>query len=242
MDPTSFAIPIPPHGETTGRLYRSADPAGPCLVLAHGAGAGQQHPFMTATARELAARGVDVITFDFLYMHARKRGPDRPAVLEATWRAVVAEVRRRAQPSSGILAIGGKSMGGRIASQVLASRSSDSAADLDSSEGSDSSSVGGLLLLGYPLHPPGQPDKRRTAHLPQLTTPTLVVQGSRDEFGGEAEVRSAFEVVPANVAWHIVAGGDHSLKVPKSTGKSQAEVLEGVYEAVARWVRGLTGA
>src|SRR4051794_14026503 len=194
MDPTSFAIPIPPHGETTARLYRSADPAGPCLVLAHGAGAGQQHPFMTATARELAARGVDVITFDFLYMHAGKRGPDRPAVLEATWRAVVGEVRRRALPSGGILAIGGKSMGGRIASQVLASRSSDTATDWDSPAGPDSPRVGGLVLLGYPLHPPGQPGKLRTAHLPQLTTPTLVVQGSRDEFGGEAEVRSAFEM------------------------------------------------
>ena len=235
MDPTSFAIPVASHGETTGRLYSSTQPHPPCLVLAHGAGAGQQHPFMTGTAHAMAARGVDVVTFDFLYMRAKRRGPDRPAVLEATWRAVVEEVRRRELPRGTTLAIGGKSMGGRIASQVLASRSSEPATASDWNH----HTVRGLVLLGYPLHPPGQPDKLRTAHLPELRKPTLVVQGSRDEFGREDEVRGAFAVVPAAVAWHIVEGGDHSLKVPKSAGKSQAEVLEGVYDAVSTWLREL---
>jgi predicted alpha/beta-hydrolase family hydrolase len=115
-------------------------------------------------------------------------------------------------------------MGGRIASHVLA----DPAHPLPG--------VGGLVLLGYPLHPPGQPDRPRVAHLPHLTTPTLVVQGSQDAFGTEHEVREAFRVVPAPVEWMIVPGGDHSFKVPRRTGASGADVLPQVYEAVATWV------
>src|SRR4051812_41669855 len=156
MDPTSFAIPIPPHGETTARLYRSAEPAGPCLVLAHGAGAGQQHPFMTATARELAARGVDVITFDFLYMHAGKRGPDRPAVLEATWRAARGRVPRRRVARGGFGGVGGRGGGGRAASQVLAARSADTGAFGDRPRGAERARVGGPVLRGPPLHQSGR--------------------------------------------------------------------------------------
>ena len=96
------------------------------------------------------------------------------------------------------------------------------------------------MLLGYPLHPPGQPGKLRTAHLPALRTPTLVVQGSRDEFGGEDEVRAAFAVVPATVDWHVVTGGDHSFKVPRAAGRPQADVLHDVYDAVAEWTRRVT--
>jgi predicted alpha/beta-hydrolase family hydrolase len=190
---------------------------------------------MSGTARALNARGIDVITFDFLYMASGRRSPDRPPVLEATWRAVVEEVRRRDLVRSATLVIGGKSMGGRIASQVLGATTPSST----SGSGWDSPNVTGLVLLGYPLHPPGQPDKSRTAHLPTLRTPTLVVQGARDDFGSEAEVRRAFEAVPAPVSWHVVPGGDHSFKVPKSAGTSQADVMTGIYDAVARWIEGL---
>ena len=120
--------------------------------------------------------------------------------------------------------IGGKSMGGRIASHVL----SDPTRPLPG--------VAGLVLLGYPLHPPGQPARLRTAHLPQLATPTLVVQGSDDTFGTEQEVRGAFAAVGAAVDWLIVPGGDHSFKVPRRGGRSQADVLQDVYDTVARWV------
>jgi hypothetical protein len=163
-----------------------------------------------------------VITFDFLYTAAGRRTPDRPAVLEATWRAVIDEVRQRGLQRSATLVIGGKSMGGRIASQVLASPAPPD--------------VHGLVLLGYPLHPPGRPEKLRTAHLPALRTPTLVVQGSRDEFGGDDEVRAAFEVVPAQVDWHVVTGGDHSFKVRRREGPGQAEVMAALCDAVAAWV------
>jgi predicted alpha/beta-hydrolase family hydrolase len=216
-------VTVESHGATTARVYRSTDADAPCLVLAHGAGAGQQHPFMVSTARALGERGVDVVTFDFLYMAAGRRSPDRAPVLEATWRAALAEIRRHGVPRSTHVAIGGKSMGGRMASHVMASDA-------------PPPGVEGLLLLGYPLHPPGQPQKLRTAHLPALRTPTLVVQGSRDEFGGDEEVRAAFAVVPGPVAWHVVAGGDHSFKVRRNAGRSQAEVLGEVYDAVAAWV------
>jgi uncharacterized protein len=97
--------------------------------------------------------------------------------------------------------------------------------------------VVGLVLLGYPLHPPGQPDRLRTAHLPLLGTPTLVVQGSHDAFGAEEEVRGAFAAVPASVDWLILPGGDHSFKVRRG-GRTQAEIFEDVYATVARWVHG----
>jgi predicted alpha/beta-hydrolase family hydrolase len=93
------------------------------------------------------------------------------------------------------------------------------------------------VLLGYPLHPPGRPDRLRAAHLPELRTPTLVVQGSDDTFGTEQEVRGAFAAVPAPVEWLIIPGGDHSFKVPRRGGPSQADILQQVYDTVAGWVR-----
>ena len=152
------------------------------LVLAHGAGAGQTHPFMVAFAEALAARGIDVVTFDFLYVAAGRRAPDRPPALEACWRAALA--LGAAEWSGRVPFIGGKSMGGRIASHLAAA--GDAAA--------------GLVCLGYPLHPPKQPDKLRVAHLPQITMPTLILQGRRDEFGAPDELRPHFlahvQIVP----------------------------------------------
>lgn len=227
-DTTSFPVTVDAHGATTARLYAAnREGTAPCAILVHGAGAGQQHPFMVQVARALAERGIDVVTFDFLYMSARRRSPDRAPVLEATWRAVVEEVRRQGFARGRRLVLGGKSMGGRIASQVLASPP-----PLDD--------VVGLVLLGYPLHPPGQPDTLRVAHLPSLATPTLVVQGARDEFGGEDEVRAAFAVVPSRVDWHIIPGGDHSFTVSRAAGRPQADVLRAIHDTVAAWIHDLT--
>jgi predicted alpha/beta-hydrolase family hydrolase len=220
-EPASFSIVVN-DSRTTARLYLAAADDAPCFVFAHGAGAGQGHAFMTSTARALAARGIDVVTFDFLYTAAGRRSPDRAPVLEATWRAVVAETRSQGLPRAAALVIGGKSMGGRIASQVLAS--------------DDAPAADGLVLLGYPLHPPGRPDTLRIAHLPSLRTPTLVVQGSRDEFGGEDEVRQAFAVVPGPVDWHVVGDGDHSFKVRRSAGMPQAEAIAAIHDRVGAWI------
>jgi uncharacterized protein len=211
-------------GRETSVLHYEAEAArAPVLVLAHGAGAGQRSPFITAFAEAMRTRGITAVTFDFPYMHQRRRMPDRTPVLEATWRAVIDHVRTE-RSAAGRLAVGGKSMGGRIASHVL----SDPARPL--------AGVDGLVLLGYPLHPPGQPDRPRTSHLPELTAPTLVVQGSADAFGAEDELRQAFSAAPAPVDWLIIAGGDHSFKVPRGGGRSQGEVMLRVYETVAAWI------
>ena len=222
--PDELIVPLEGGGETSALRYAAEDPRAPVLVLAHGAGAGQRSQFMTAFSGAMQARGITAVTFDFPYVRHHRRAPDRAPVLEATWRAVLQHITAgRAGPAR--VVIGGKSMGGRIASHVL----SDPARPLPY--------VVGLVLLGYPLHPPGQPDRLRTAHLPLLGTPTLVVQGSHDAFGAEEEVRGAFAAVPASVDWLILPGGDHSFKVRRG-GRSQAELIEHVYSTVARWVHG----
>jgi predicted alpha/beta-hydrolase family hydrolase len=184
---------------STARIYRAAaataegGAAGRTLVLAHGAGAPQLHPFMVAFATGLAARGVDVVTFDFLYAAAGRKLPDRGGKLEACWQAAWT-LARAEWPAPRPLFAGGKSMGGRIASQLAA------AGGLPD--------VAGLILLGYPLRPPGK-DTLRAEHLPRLAhTPTLVLQGERDEFGGPEELRRHF---PPSA--HIVSvGGGHSFR------------------------------
>jgi uncharacterized protein len=222
--PAELIVPLEGGGETSALRYAAEDPRAPVLVLAHGAGAGQRSPFMTAFSSAMQTRGITAVTFDFPYMRHHRRAPDRTPVLEATWRAVLQHITAGGAGPARVV-IGGKSMGGRIASHVL----SDPARPLPY--------VVGLVLLGYPLHPPGQPDRLRTAHLPLLGTPTLVVQGSHDAFGAEQEVREAFAAVPASVDWLIVPGGDHSFKVRRA-GRTQAEIFEDVYATVARWVQG----
>ena len=160
---------------STARLYRATPSRDRTLVLAHGAGAGQEHPFMVGFAEALAARGIDVVTFDFLYVGAGRRAPDRNDKLEACWRAALAQAR--AEWSGRVPFIGGKSMGGRIASQLAAA----------------GDACAGLICLGYPLHPPKQPEKLRSAHLPKLArVATLVLQGKRDPFGTPEELRAHF--------------------------------------------------
>jgi predicted alpha/beta-hydrolase family hydrolase len=189
---------------TTARFYRAPAPRDRTLVLAHGAGAGQTHRFMVAFADGLAARGIDVVTFDFLYVSAGRRAPDRNDKLEACWRAALALGRDAF--AGRVPFVGGKSMGGRIASQLVAG---------------GELGVAGLVLLGYPLHPPKQPQKLRAAHLAKLTVPTLVVQGRRDPFGTPEELRAHF---PASAAIVAVAGG-HSYD-EKAWPEAEARVAD----------------
>jgi predicted alpha/beta-hydrolase family hydrolase len=192
--------------------YRAGS-ARAALVLAHGAGAGQHSPFMVRISQGLAQRGIHTATFDFPYMAARRKVPDRPPVLEGAWREAVdaARVELVGVP----LFIGGKSMGGRIASHIA-------------SQGCEG--LSGLVFLGYPLHPPGKPDQRRDAHLPAIAERMLFVQGTRDAFGTSAEITA---MVPdlQNATVHQVAGGDHSFKV---SGKR--DVLEEIMNVVVRWI------
>jgi hypothetical protein len=221
----SFDFDVADHGRTSARVYRAGDPSGATLVLAHGAGAPQTHPFMVDVAQRLARRGIDVVTFDFLYRANGKRLPDRNEVLEATWRAAIASVRARAGLPTAKLFIGGKSMGGRIASQVAAAR--------------DVPSVAGLVLLGYPLHPPGKPKVRRDAHLARVPCKVLFVQGSRDSLGDAEEIGALVKTLP-RAELHVVTDGDHSLALPKriAGADGQEAALEAAADAIARFVRG----
>ena len=210
-------------GQVKARRYPAAgDAAGATLILAHGAGAPQTHPWMVGAATGLARRGVSVVTFNFAYMEAGRRVPDRAPVLEACWRDVIRAIREGDAP--GALFIGGKSMGGRMASHVAARHAA------------EAGELAGLVLLGYPLHPPGNPGRRRDAHLASIALPTLVVQGTRDGFGTPAEVASAFGPLGSRLTLHAVEQGDHSFAVPRAFGTNTRDVLDRVWDLVAAWI------
>jgi predicted alpha/beta-hydrolase family hydrolase len=201
-------------------LLIDGDPAAPTLVLAHGAGAPMDARGMTALASRIADRGIRVVRFEFGYMAARRDGarkpPPRADTLLDEYRAVLAELGGRP-------VIGGRSMGGRVASMV--------AADSD---------VAGLACLSYPWHPPGKPDQPRIAHLEHLATPTLVVQGTRDPFGTPDEV-AGYPLSPAiEILW--LEDGDHDLTPRTSvSGFSAAQHLDTAADAVAAFVAGAVG-
>ena len=197
-------------------LTDGPDDAGRTFLFAHGAGGAMDTPFMAQIARGIAARGIRVVRFEFPYMAARRTGgsrraPDRPPLLLETFREVV-----RAQ-SRGTILIGGKSMGGRIASMVA-----------------DELSVEGLVCLGYPFHPPGAPSKLRTAHLASLKTPALIVQGERDPFGTRDEV--AGYMLPASIRVEWLPGGDHSFKPRAASGVSYADNMARAIELAAAFM------
>jgi uncharacterized protein len=197
--------------------YAAEGDATAVLVLAHGAGAGQRHPFMTGTAKGLAARGISVVTFDFPYMRARRHVPDKTPVLEAAFREIVDATREWSKTND--VFIGGKSMGGRMATHLAA----------QGLEG-----LRGIVALGYPLHPPGRPDKPRTEHLPSIRVPVLIVQGERDTFGTPDELEPVIVTMKTKVTLHVVVGGDHSLTV---RGTKKDEAFTDVLEVIANWVR-----
>jgi predicted alpha/beta-hydrolase family hydrolase len=199
------------------KVYRSGS-ARAGLVVGHGAGAGQSSPFMVRTAEGLAERGVTTATFDFPYMAARRSVPDKAPVLEEAWRSAIA---RAHEEFAGVpLFIGGKSMGGRIASHVAA-------------QGVDG--VNGLVFLGYPLHPPGKPEQRRDAHLPSIAQPMLFVQGSRDAFGTAEEIRALLPRL-RRATLHEVPGGDHSFKVAGRGAPKPDAVLAAILDVVKDWI------
>ncbi len=191
--------------------------AGTTILLAHGAGAAMDADFMTLMAAGLAARGFRVARFEFAYMAARRTGgPKRPppkmTLLQEEYRAAI-----KSLACGGQLLIGGKSMGGRVASMIA-----------------DDLGVDGVLCLGYPFHPPGKPDSLRTEHLGGLKTPTLICQGTRDPFGTRTEVEG-YSLSDA-ITLHWVEDGDHDLKPRKRmTGIAHADALATTCDAVAGW-------
>jgi len=201
-------------------LFDGPDPGahGITVVLAHGAGAPMDSPFMNIMARGLAAEGLRVARFEFPYMRARReqgrRGaPDREPVLRAAWLAAIADLGGGER-----LVIGGKSMGGRFASMVA-----------------DEAGARALVCLGYPFHPPGQPEKLRVAHLEHLQTPALIIQGTRDPFGTREDV-AGYTLSPS-IKFLWLEDGDHSFKPRASSGKTERGHLEEAVRAVAELAR-----
>jgi len=195
-------------------FLRDGPDDGATVVLAHGAGAPMDSDWMNDFATGLAARGLHVARFEFPYMQRRRedgkrRGPDRPPVLLEAWRQAVAELG-----DPGSLVIGGKSMGGRIASMVA-----------------DECGVAGLVCLGYPFHPPRKPDKLRTAHLEELASPTLILQGTRDPFDTREEVPGYGLAEGIEVHW--LEDGDHSFKPRVRSGRTLEQNLAEAMDAVA---------
>jgi predicted alpha/beta-hydrolase family hydrolase len=211
---------------TTSFLFDGPEDARVTIMLAHGAGAPMDSAAMNAAAAALAAEGFRIARFEFAYMASRRTpaGKKPPPKAETVMPEYVAAIDDLG-PTDGPLVIGGKSMGGRVASMVADNLF-------------DAGRIAGLLCLGYPFHPPGRPEQLRTAHLADLRTPGLIVQGTRDPFGGREEV-AGYTLSPAiEILW--LDDGDHDLKPRKSvSGLTAADHLKSMVARVLDWSRGL---
>jgi hypothetical protein len=201
-------------------LLQAPPGARACYVMAHGAGAGMAHPFMTAAADELAARGIATLRYQFPYMEQGSKRPDTPKLAQATVRAAVAEAQRRV-PELPLFA-GGKSFGGRMTSQAHA------AAPLPG--------VHGLVFLGFPLHPAGRPSDERGAHLFAVRIPMLFLQGTRDQLADLQLLQGLAGRLGDVATLKLLQDADHSFHVPARTGRKDAEVLAEVADALAEWI------
>ncbi|GAB6387330.1 alpha/beta family hydrolase [Stutzerimonas marianensis] len=206
------------------RVDRPEGEALATLILAHGAGAPMDSPFMQDMAARLVARGIAVVRFEFAYMAerratGRKRPPNPQAQLLERWREVYTDVR---QQTAGRLAIGGKSMGGRMASLLA-----------------DELAADALICLGYPFYAAGKPEKPRVAHLASIQTPTLIIQGERDALGDRDSV-AAYDLAPAiRLEW--LAAADHDLKPLKRSGLTHQQHLDAAADAIAAFLAEVNG-
>ena len=213
-------IEVPGVGEVSALLLRPSDAHG-LYVLAHGAGAGMTHPFLSAMAVRLAERGMATLRYQFPYMEERRRRPDPPHLAQATVRAAVAAATQAA-PDLPLVA-GGKSFGGRMSSQAQA----DAALP----------GVRGLVFLGFPLHAPGNVGDQRATHLQNVGIPMLFLQGTRDSLADLDLMRGVCERLGDRATLYVVDGGDHSFKVPKRSGQTADAVMGELADTVAGWCR-----
>jgi hypothetical protein len=214
----TLRIPVGDH--TVSALLQSPPNAHACLVLAHGAGAGMTHPFMQTVADGLAARGIATLRYQFPYMERGSKRTDPSAVAHATVRAAVAEAARLL-PDVPLFA-GGKSFGGRMASQAQAE--------------SPLPDVRGLVFLGFPLHPAGKPSTDRAAHLDQVNVPMLFLQGTRDDLASLELLRPVVKKLGDRATLAVFEHADHSFHVPAKSGRKDAEVMEDLLHTLARWI------
>jgi len=193
------------------------------LVLAHGAGAGMRHAFLERMAQALADRKIATFRYEFAYMEKHAGRPDPPAVAAARVREAVGEAARVA-PGLPLFA-GGKSFGGRMTSTAAAE------APLPG--------LRGLVFLGFPLHPPGQPGTSRADHLDRVTVPMLFLQGTRDQFAQLPLLEPVIARLQPRAVLHLIDSGDHSFKVPKSSGRTAEDVMNGLADTIAAWTSDL---
>jgi predicted alpha/beta-hydrolase family hydrolase len=207
-------------GSVSAVLVRPPD-AWLICVLAHGAGAGMHHHFLQSFSGILAQRGIATLRYQFPYIQAGRKRPDYPSVLQATVRAAVGKARDLAPELPPVA--GGKSLGGRMTSSAAA------AGLLPG--------VRGLIFLGFPLHPPGQPGTSRADHLDRVNVPMLFLQGTRDNFARLDLITDVCEGLEPGATLHLVEGGDHSFGVLKGSGRTGGEVLEELGDTIAQWGR-----
>jgi predicted alpha/beta-hydrolase family hydrolase len=213
-DQTTSAVLEPAEREANSTVF----------VCAHGAGGNMNDRGIVATAKALRDRDVSVVRFNFLYKEKKSGRPDPMPRLKECITAVVARVREEVHPEK--LILGGRSMGGRAASMLAA----------------DGFDCDGLLLLAYPLHPPGKPDQLRDAHLPAIKVPVICFNGTRDPFCTPSLMEKVLARVTTSWEMHWVDGADHSFHVPKSSGRTDAAVLNEIADKSAEWVKRITSA
>jgi uncharacterized protein len=194
---------------------------GTVFICAHGAGGNMMDGSMQKTAKAMVTRGVSFVRFNFLYKEKKSGRPDPMPKLQACYSAVVDRVRSELSPKR--IVIGGRSMGGRAASMMAA----------------EGFRCDGLLLYAYPLHPPGQPEKLRDAHLPSITVPVLCFNGTRDPFCSPSLMEKALATVKTDWQMKWIDSADHSFHVLKSSGRTDAQVMDEIGEASASWIRSL---
>jgi predicted alpha/beta-hydrolase family hydrolase len=202
-------------------LPGSGPAADTAVILAHGAGNDMTNPLLSAVHTGIAMHGYPTVKFNFPYKERGGRAPDPAPVLEACWRNVLEAVRGDAEIGARRIVIGGKSMGGRMASHVAA-------------QGAD---VAGLVFLGYPLHPPGKSQQLRAAHLPKIKVPMLFFAGTRDPLCSLDLLKKTLAKLEAPVTLHVIEGGDHSFKVLKSMKRSEADVCDELVGVTAQWLK-----
>jgi uncharacterized protein len=222
MEPMRVKIEIAPDETVSGLLLMPEQPFA-CFVLAHGAGAGMTHKFMTSVATGLHERSMATLRYQFPYMEHGSKRPDRPAVTHAAVRAAVATAGRFA-PDLPLIA-GGKSFGARMTSQAQ-------------SEGV-LEGVAGLAFLGFPLHPAGKPSDDRAEHLTRVRVPMLFLQGTRDALAEPRLLAGVLKRLSGVAASHLIADADHSFHVPARSGKNDSQVLEDVLDTLVEWARGV---
>jgi predicted alpha/beta-hydrolase family hydrolase len=219
MAAKEISFEVPESGRVSG-LLEGESQARAALVLAHGAGAGMRHAFLEEVAAGLAARGVATLRYQFPFMEAGSKRPDRPPVAQAAVRAAVAEA---AYLLPGVpLFAGGKSFGGRMTSQAQAA---DPLPD-----------VRGLVFFGFPLHPAGKPSVERAAHLSQVNVPMLFLQGTRDELAALELLRPVVGHLGEQATLEVFEDADHSFHVRLRSGRSDAQVLDAMLDAVIAWM------